>query len=819
MGWWSENIGGGNSFGESVANAFTAGDGKEYQGGTLVDTNTNKVIGGGIMDSSSTGQNNNNAQVGSTSSGHGSSNSVGQIVSNTVSDVTGGLGSSIFGKTHTVAKGDTLSEIAQKNNTTVQALIDANPELAQDNGNVITVNQNLTIPFGGFNFGFNNKEEDTLKGTYKTSSTVGTAVSAGLTGGLSLIPKALGALTGWANGLDPENQAAGTYKDKNGKDNQVYDNGDGMLYSYNFLNLPYEVSIVDGKMVDTLSLPVDKNGNKYSDPNYDPDNLSDQTAYQYTASQNTGGDDDNNEIQQYADANAGIGEPTTGDGTGTGQSDYDKVLEMAKAAGFTDIKGTQEEIIANAMKYLKDRGLNVSDNVPELDADAEGTVMGDFEGLDDINMPDVNTVTDGVQVDSIANAEAATYDVTENVITDDMLATGVTGEIDSDNLVDADNIQIDVEAEAKGEGVMGDSLDNFASQNISTVINTSTAEGKMLAQALGEGNYTDHKATLMGQIKLISAEFKDSNGNARIPTWAQADLRGIQQTIAFGGMTGTAATEAYANAIMEATIGVADKEAAFFQTLTVKNLDNRQESIINKAKILAQFEMGNLDARETAAVQNAKAFLEMDLQNLTNEQQAMVINKQAMVDALFKNTEAINAQALFTAEGRNDMAKFYDELNASIQRHNATEINALKKFNAGEINDNSEFLADLRNSRQQYVANMQYNIDKMNATWRQDVATTNNQNKFDAASTDIKNALDITQEAQNALWDDADSLLDYIWKSADNDQQRELLLLTAQLQAQAGQQGGSSSSSFWKSVLSIGGAVLGAGSKPWWLGG
>ena len=364
---------------------------------------------------------------------------------------------------------------------------------------------------------------------------------------------------------------------------------------------------------------------------------------------------------------------------------------------------------------------------------------------------------------------------------------------------------------------MGDSLDNFASQNISTVINTSTAEGKMLAQALGEGNYTDHKATLMGQIKLISAEFKDSNGNARIPTWAQADLRGIQQTIAFGGMTGTAATEAYANAIMEATIGVADKEAAFFQTLTVKNLDNRQESIINKAKILAQFEMGNLDARETAAVQNAKAFLEMDLQNLTNEQQAMVINKQAMVDALFKNTEAINAQALFTAEGRNDMAKFYDELNASIQRHNATEINALKKFNAGEINDNSEFLADLRNSRQQYVANMQYKINKMNATWRQDVATTNNQNKFDAASTDIKNALGITQEAQNALWDDADSLLDYIWKSADNDQQRELLLLTAQLQAQAGQQ--SSGNSFWKSVLSIGGAILGAGDKPWWLGG
>ena len=816
MSWWSDNVGGGNSFGESVANVFTTGNNTEYQGGSLVNKDTNTVVGGGFMDSTNTGQNNNNASTGSTSTGHGTVQNVNQIVSKTVNDITGGLGSSIFGKTHTVAQGQTLSQIAKDNNTTVQALIDANPELAQDKGNVITVNQSLNIPYGGFNFGFS--DNNTVKGTYKTSSTIGSAVKAGLSGGLSLIPKALGALTGWANGLDPETQAVGTYKDKNGKDNQVYDNGNGMQYSYNFLNLPYEVSIVEGKMVDTLSLPVDNNGNKYSDPNYDPNNVSDQTAYQYTASQNTGGGDDNNEIQQYADANAGVGEPAEGDGTGsTGQSDYDTVLEMAKAAGFTDIKGTQEEIIANAMKYLKDRGLNVSDNVPVLDANADGTVVDDFGGLDDVNMPDVTTVVDGNTVDGVGNTEAATYDVTENVITNDMLATGVTGEIDSDNLVDADNIQIDVEAEAKGEGVMGNALDNFASQNISTIINTSTAEGKMLAQALGEGNYTDHKATLMGQIKIISAEFKDSNGNARIPSWAQADMRSISQTISFGGMTGTAATEAYANAIMEATIGVAEKESAFFQTITIQNLDNRQESIVNKAKILAQFEMGNLDTRETAAVQNAKAFLEMDLSNLTNEQQAMVINKQAMVDALFKNTDAINAQALFTAEGRNDMAKFYDELNASIDRHNSTEINALKKFNAGEINDNSEFLADLRNSRQQYVANMQYNIDKMNAGWRQEVATTNNQNKFDAASTDIKNALGITQEAQNALWDDAGSILDYIWKSADNDQQRELLLLTSQLQAQAGQQ--DSGSSFWKSVLSIGGAVLGAGSKPWWLGG
>ena len=755
MSWWSDNIGGGNSLGESVANVFTANDGKEYQGGSLVDTGNNTVIDGGFMDSNATNQSNKN--VGDTSSGHGDSKNLGEVVS--------GVSNSIFGLPDSLKTG-----------------------------------------------------ENKVKGTYKSLST-GQVIGGVLTGGASLLPSLLSGITSWANGIDPENQVEATYKDSKGNDRQVYNNGKGMQYSYNFLNMPYEVSIIDGKVVDTLAQPVDKQGRRYSDPNYDKNNLSEQTAYQYNASQNVGGGDDdggNAELQSYADANAGIGDTGEGGESSGGDEYYQQVLDMAKAAGFEDVTGTQKEIIANAMKYLEDRNLKIEDVTPTLDVNTEGTTVGEFEGLDDLEQTEVVGTGDAEVVGAVDTADTTTYDITENVITSDMEANAATGTIDSDNLVDADSIAIDVEAEAKGEGVMGNSLDNFASQNISTIINTSTVEGKMLAEKLGEGNYTDHKATLMGQIEIISGEFKDSNGNARIPTWAQANLRNIQQTVAFGGMTGSAATEAYANAIMEATIGVADKEAAFFQTITIANLDNKQAAIINKAKVLAQFEMGNLDARETAAVSNAKAFLEMDLSNLTNEQQAEVLNKQFMVDALFKNTEASNAQALFTAEQTNDMATFYDELNASIQRHNATEINALKKFNAGEINDNSEFLADMKNSRQQYTANMQYNIDVANAGWRQEVATTNNQNSFDAASTDIKNALDLTQEAQNALWDDADSLLDYIWKSADNDQQRELLLLTAQLQAQSGQQ--DSGSSAWKSILSIGGAILGAGSKPWWMG-
>ena len=35
MGFWADNFGGGNSFTESLANAFTPNDGASYVGGTL----------------------------------------------------------------------------------------------------------------------------------------------------------------------------------------------------------------------------------------------------------------------------------------------------------------------------------------------------------------------------------------------------------------------------------------------------------------------------------------------------------------------------------------------------------------------------------------------------------------------------------------------------------------------------------------------------------------------------------------------------------------------------------------------------------------
>ena len=489
----------------------------------------------------------------------------------------------------------------------------------------------------------------------------------------------------------------------------------------------------------------------------------------------------------------------------------DQVLKWAEETGLVKSQAEMQAIIDDPDSWLAGKGLSMADVVPSMDANTEGTTLDSndpkYDIFDDIGY-NAETVDATEVTPVISTSGPETYDISTatDKLTDATKVDAATGTIDSDNLVDDEDITISVEAERDGTGVLGSSLNDFASQSISSIIDTTTIGGKLLAEKLGEGNYTDAKATAVGQMKIISDEFKNSKGEPIIPTWAQGIARETRRTIAFSGMSGSAAIEAYSNAIMEATLGVAQNEASFFQTLTVKNLDNRQQSIINKAQVLSNFELANLNARESAAVTNAQAFLQMDLSNLTNEQQSEVINKQAMVQALFEDQKVINTQRLFTAEQNNEFEKFYDQLNATIAQQNAAEMNAMAQFNSGETNTAARFAAEQDQAANEFYQNLQYNVDTANAKWRQTVMTANTQMLFEAVSTDVKNRLDLTQEAQNRLWDTVDNLLDYAFKGAVSDMQFETQLLSAQLGAQAN--AGSDDSGKWGAIGTITAAAL-----------
>lgn len=355
--------------------------------------------------------------------------------------------------------------------------------------------------------------------------------------------------------------------------------------------------------------------------------------------------------------------------------------------------------------------------------------------------------------------------------------------------------QIDVEGAEKGTTPLGKALKDFA---------------------FLDPNNVDAKATIIGQMDILQSQFKDSSGNPVIPHWASGIARNVQKMAAFKGISGTAATAAMSQAILEGTVQIAEKDAKFFQTLTLTNLNNKQQSIIQKASVLANLEMANLDTKTAVAVQNSKNFLAMDLANLDNQQQANILNSQHRIQSILEDARAINAQRLFTAESENEMNMFYDNLGAQIEQFNAAQYNAMSQFNADEANSMTQFNQQMANARDLFYRDMQFNIDIANAKWRQTVATNETQMAFEAAAFDVKTAVDISQEQLNRIWDRSDALLDYLWKSTENELDRDSALIIAQLQANtqtsvaSAAAGAQKKAAFGQVIGTIAGALIGA---------
>ncbi len=545
--------------------------------------------------------------------------------------------------------------------------------------------------------------------------------------------------------------------------------------------------------------------------------LSDDVKTKYDALESVGyGSNDRGDNNNSSEASEVTGLDLDGDGVvDVEELTYaEQILKWAKESGVLKKQEDIDDILQDPNKWMQDNGFDLKTAIPDLDPNAEGVAVdpdaSKFQ-LDDLSLDpatvDINEIS---TVSEVNVSTPVSYDVTSAAsgLNDTMMVDPVQGEIDSDNLVNAESYTIDLKGKATGiqaDGSIdytGQALNQWASQDFSHIIDTSIPSGRALAEQLGEGNYVDKKATTAGQIEILSRQFINDNGEYQIPIWARGLAKSVNGTLNIGG---AASNAAMSQAIMSSVIQIADKDAKFFQDLTIENLSNRQAALINKATVLANFDTTNLNARQTAAVENAKAFLQMDIKNLTNQQQAEVINKAARVQALFDDVKAVNAEKAFEAANINDFNKFYSELNVAIQRHNSAEINSLKKFNAGEINDAAEFVMQIKNSRDQFYQTMQYNIDRFNASWRQDVTLKEFDTLWEATTEDVKNTLGLTTELHNQIWDDADSMLDMIAKMSESEQDRILRLTIAQIQAQSGRKSGNS---FLGGLISLGSAFL-----------
>jgi len=463
-----------------------------------------------------------------------------------------------------------------------------------------------------------------------------------------------------------------------------------------------------------------------------------------------------------------------------------------------------------------------------VDEDAAGTkIEGDASKYATSKITaDVDTTGEATTIDQVQQGTISSYNVdtvADDVTKDIYQVDPVTGVVTDKDLVDADSLVIDTTGLATGVNkdgsvnLVGKALEDYATQNTANIVDTTTTAGKLLALELGEGNYTDSKSTILGQIDIISKMFVDSNGNPRIPPSHSKVASAVQQIIGFSGVSGTAAQELITNALMDTTLTIAKDEASGFAAIDAANLSNRQQAIINKSQVLANVEIANLNTRTKAAVQNSQNFMSMNLANLSNEQKAEEINKQNRVLALFEDSKAVNTQRMFDAQAKNDFEKFYDQLNVQVQQYNATAKDNWTKWEKGEINDNAEFNATLENNREQFYQTMQYNIDLANAKWRQAVTLKNTELQFEAASADAKNMFNLSTEALNQIWDRADAIFDYAWKSSESALGRDNSIAVANIQASAA--GKSSTGGFWGALARIGGSFLGTEAGVSWLTG
>jgi len=523
-----------------------------------------------------------------------------------------------------------------------------------------------------------------------------------------------------------------------------------------------------------------------------------QTMEEFMASQDAMGD----QVNRYGVHDGAIDEILNNANLSDAQKDQQVRDYLNSALAADSVEGL--EAVANEVRDGTQPGTIFDDpasfyqglqgQTPQMDPNAAGTIMSSEGYQMDPTTGEMTAILgDTSTASGVLPQQPRFYDAAR--ATDTIMrmgqGTAAQGTVSDASQIDAEDVVTDMQGAATGTNedgsinYLGMALNDWAAQGL-TVIDTSTVSGQLLAQQMGEGNYVDAKATVEGQLKLLSEQFTDPNtGEPTIPPWAAGVARNVSRIAAFKGMTGTAATAAMSQAIMEASLPIAMEDARFFQTLTVTNLNNRQQMTVNKANVLAKMELANMDARMTAAVENSKSFLQMDLANLSNRQQMEVVNTQARVQSILEDARAENAARMFRADAQNDFAKFYDNLNSQINMFNTEQLNAMERFNAGEVNDASEFNARMEMAREQFYKEMQYNVDLANARWRQTVETQNTGMQFEAARMDVQNLFDMSQEAMNRMWDREDALLDYAWKSSETALDREVRMYVADRQAEA----------------------------------
>jgi len=259
----------------------------------------------------------------------------------------------------------------------------------------------------------------------------------------------------------------------------------------------------------------------------------------------------------------------------------------------------------------------------------------------------------------------------------------------------------------------------------------------------------------------------------------------------------------------------------FLQTVGLTEAGFEQQAIVQNAVLMSQANLAEADFYQKAQIQNAQAFLAMDMQNLNNQQQSNMLRAQQEQQRLLSNQAAENAARQFNAASENQTQQFMTSLATQVSQYNATQANAMAQFNTQQINarqalefqveaDLEKANAAMVNNINQFNSQMDFERDKFNVAnaqaieqsnlaWRRQVNTINTAAANQVAMQNAQNAFNMSAQAQSFLWQELRDQANYVWQSAENDENRK-----AQLYAQALANEGASAKDWSSNVSKVG---------------
>ena len=423
------------------------------------------------------------------------------------------------------------------------------------------------------------------------------------------------------------------------------------------------------------------------------------------------------------------------------------------------------------------------------------------------------------------------------------------GELISGSTVDMDRVKKETNFEAATgqpssnatvQGQLGQLMEDFegtdpppwaagalrkaAAMMASRGLSASSMAGQAAVQAAMEAAMPIANADAATFARFESQNLSNRQQAAMFAAEQRSKFLGLEFTQEFQTRVANAAKISdIANMNFTAEQQVALENARLAQSVDLANLQAANAKVLADAAALTQLDLTNLTNQQQAQVKNAETFLKMDLTNLGFEQQDKIFKAQAIVNSMLSDQAATNAAAQFNASSENQTAQFMANLEAQIATFNAEQANSMNQFNTGQINAMAQFNTSLEAAREQFNATNALVIAQSNAQWAQSYTLADNAAQNAANRDAAMAANNLTLTAYNNILQSTRDMISYAFKNSENDANRSLQLLIAEMQrdvdlATAQASVDTARGQGWGTFLGelVPAMITGSGTSTWW---